>query len=91
MVEKTEDEIAATIFAAAKTIAAALEQGSTESLRKVHTLLGELFLKVTEPRGRIDNFAEQRIIGTLWAEIEEILDVRDGKYIKPLRAKVRKP
>ncbi|MEE8408040.1 MAG: hypothetical protein V3T05_00410 [Myxococcota bacterium] len=74
------DERARHLFEALKAIAAECERGSTEVLAKVHALLGDYFLEVTTPYGRSDNKIEQRMVGSLWAELEEIIDRRtNGK------------
>ncbi len=75
-VPKATDARARYLFEALQTIAAECERGSTEVLTKVHALLGDYFLELTEPFGRADNKIEQRMVGALWAEIEEIIDRR---------------
>lgn len=69
-------EISAKLVTAADTLAELLESGPLPALEQAHARLGERFLASTQPRGRRDNTIEQRILGTLWAELEEALDAR---------------
>jgi hypothetical protein len=68
------------LFEAVKTIARAFGEASPETLSEVHALLRDHFMRVTEPPGRYDNVVEQRVVGTLWAELEEVLDHRRPSF-----------
>ena len=68
------------LFEAVKTIARAFDEAPPETLSQVHSLLSEHFMRVTEPRGRPDNVIEQRVVGTLWAELEEVLEHRRPSF-----------
>jgi len=37
-------------------------------------------MDVTEPHLRYDNVIEQRVVGTLWAELEEVLEHRQPSF-----------
>ncbi len=73
---ESTDERARYLFEALKTIASECERGPTDVLAKIHALLGDHFLEVTKPYGRADNEIEQRMVGALWAELEEVIDRR---------------
>ena len=67
------------LFAAVKLISRCLDDASLETLQEVHTHLQDHFLRVTDVnRGNLDNAAEQRVLGMLWAEIEVAIDERTG-------------
>jgi hypothetical protein len=74
--KRETDELARELFGAVKLIAEGFERGSTDVLADVHSRLGAYFMEVTEPYGRRDNEIEQRLIGAMWAELEEVLDGR---------------
>ncbi|MBI3179469.1 MAG: hypothetical protein HYZ27_07385 [Deltaproteobacteria bacterium] len=69
------EEMAQAIVDAAKTLGSGLSTGDTDTLRRAHALLSEHFHQITAGQ-TADNVVEQRLIGTLWAEIEEIIDSR---------------
>ena len=79
-VPEPTNERARHLFEALKTMADECERGSTDVLSRVHELLGDYFQEVREPYGRSDNKIEQRMVGALWAELEEVIDSRtNGK------------
>jgi hypothetical protein len=74
--EKRAEELARELFGAVKLVAESFERGSTDVLAELHVKLSDYFLEITEPHGRTDNEIEQRLVGAMWAELEEVLDSR---------------
>lgn len=74
--EKGTEELAYELFGAVKLIARGFERDPTDVLAVLHSKLRDYFIEVTEPHGRRDNEVEQRMVGTVWAELEEVLDSR---------------
>ena len=79
-VEWQDDSQIQALFEAVKTIARAFNEAPPETLSQVHSLLSDHFMNVTEPPGRHDNVIEQRVVGTVWAELEEVLEHRRPSF-----------
>ena len=68
---------AAKIFEAVTLISRSFNEASIEELLAAHDMVHNHFLDVVEAaRGTFDNAAEQRVLGSLWAEIEMTIDDR---------------
>ncbi len=73
--ELSGEEAARAILNAARTLGGALSNSDTDTLRRAHALLSDYFHQIIAEQGT-DNVAEQRFIGAVWAEVEEIIDSR---------------
>lgn len=54
-------------------ISRAVDTAPVEVLEEAHALIEQHFLSVTAS-GSLENAAEQRVLGVLWAEVETALD-----------------
>ena len=63
------------LLEAIKMISRSLDSAATDTLERTHALLEAHFFEVTGS-GSLDNAAEQRVLGVLWAEVEVALDRR---------------
>ena len=59
-------------------ISRSIDGASLDTLERAHAVLEVRFFEVIES-GSLDNAAEQRILGILWAEIEVEIDKRRKK------------
>ncbi len=65
------------LLEATQVLSRSLAKASTKTLQGAHTLIGTYFNSLVEASGgSFENAAEQRLAGTLWAEIEIALDER---------------
>ena len=66
------------LFAAIKIVARSFHEAPIESLAVTHLQVYEYLMDIIEstPRGDLSNATEQRVLGSIWAELEEAIDQR---------------
>lgn len=65
------------LLEAAQVLCRSLSAASPETLETAHALIGRYLHAVVDAAGgSLENAAEQRVLGILWAEIEIALDAR---------------
>jgi hypothetical protein len=79
-VEWQDDSKVQALLEAVKTITRAFNEAPPETLSQMHSLLSDHFMNVTGPPRRHDNVVEQRVVGSLWAELEEVLEHRRPSF-----------
>lgn len=76
-----EAVLAKELLAAIRILVGAIDDASTEVLEAVHAQVGDDFMELVDRSvpGDLSNVNSQRLLGTLWAEFEQVLDARRGR------------